>query len=323
MESNSKYRTEISRVLTGEASAEEMKQFFDSLEENDQKKQVFEAFRMDWEASKDAMIYRSLDIEENWDKQRNFIAGQRTDKKKNWQWIGWAAALLIGVSAALIFFNTSEKEMLFTQVVLMGKPNEKFQLPDGTNIFVNGPADIQYAFSAKARNIKLEGEAYFEVSKDADRPFVIDMNNSYVKVLGTSFLVNTNNDLVQVNVKEGLVEFGQTASEDKVLLEAGAMGVLSNSVLQKSQLNNDNYLSWHTRKLVFEAAQLPLVFADLEQTYQVKFSFDQSRFEQCRLTANFDNEKLQDVLSTIEVIFNINFSQTEEGKFIVTGSGCE
>lgn len=313
----------MSRVLSGEASASEMESFFDSLERDAQKKERFEEMRVDWEASNNAMIFKGINEDLGWERQKELISSNSSESRSAWVWLRWAAVLLIGFGIA--FWQLTKENAIvteFTQVVTSGDQNQQVNLPDGSIIYLNKAANLKYLFTEGSRKIVFEGEGYFEVARDTDRPFIIELEKSYIKVLGTSFNVNSNGELDEVFVKEGLVEFGKLESNEKILLEAGAMANHNGRDLSRLQEINKNIVSWHTKSLVFDSTSLLKVLTDLESTYDVSFRFDSKSVSGCNLTANFTDEKLENVLSTINVIFNVSFTPDGTQRYVVTGQGC-
>lgn len=323
MKNNQTHWSEMSRVLSGEASASEMESFFESLEKDTQKRSEFEQLRIDWEASNNAMIFKGINEDLGWEKQKDLINSEGPESTISWTWLKWAAVLLIGFGITFwLLTDEGEISAEYTQVVTNGDQNQKVNLPDGSIIYLNKTANLKYLFTEDSRKLVFEGEAYFEVAKDADRPFVIELENSYIKVLGTSFNVNSNVELDEVFVKEGLVEFGKLESNEKILLEAGAMANHNGRDLSRVQEINQNVVSWHTKSLVFDSTSLHEVLTDLESTYNVSFRFDSKSVSGCNLTANFTDEKLENVLSTINVIFNVSFTPDGTQRYVVTGQGC-
>jgi transmembrane sensor len=148
-------------------------------------------------------------------------------------------------------------------------------LNSNSEIWVSG------AYMSESREIQLQGEAYFDVMHDPERPFRVYANESEVEVLGTAFNVKSNGhgDNIQVAVTEGRVAFhnrGDLNEGPSVILDAGHYGYLD---LNKNEIAVDNfaienYMSWMSGELVFEDLSLEKVCLQLNRLYEVQCGFE-------------------------------------------------
>jgi len=144
--------------------------------------------------------------------------------------IGIAAVMfvLVGVFTVLQFMDTTVEDVNW---VAEDKVLED-ELSDGSVITLNENSSLSYPaeFAEKERRVSLSGEAFFDIERNEEKPFIIDLaNDFYVKVLGTSFNVKAipGDSLTEVFVKSGTVEFG--SESDNVILIAGEKGVMNNA----------------------------------------------------------------------------------------------
>jgi ferric-dicitrate binding protein FerR (iron transport regulator) len=171
----------------------------------------------------------------------------------------------------------------------------KVQLPDGTQVWLNASSTIRYAASFKGRAqryIELEGEAYFDVAKDKNHPFVVKTSTQEVEVLGTRFNINSYADEVAVNTTllEGTVQINY--QDKKTLLHPGQQANLSVAgTLQINMVDTDPIISWINNEFMFDGDDIETVMRKISRWYNVdvvyigartreKFGGGLSRFEE-------------------------------------------
>ncbi len=252
-------------------------------------------------------------------------------------WYRSAAALLIILSSIFIFTKVSneqpvkEKEKTEALVVRNITKGQKsvLHLIDGTVIYINSDSKISYPkkFTDNKREIYLDGEAYFEVSHDPERPFIVHTGLLDIKVLGTSFNINTYYEKITVTLESGKVYIQNT----NPVLDNPNLGMLNpnqqfvydktdNSILV-NEVDVDPYIAWTKKQLVFREEPIYLVIKKLEKWYDVEFTFRNNDIKNCIFTGTFENESLQLVLESLHNVAGINHKI--DGKEIeLSGSGC-
>lgn len=198
-------------------------------------------------------------------------------------------------------------------------------LSDGTKISLNKNSSITYPanFEGETREINLEGEAFFDVHHDAAHPFIIHTQGTDVKVLGTSFNIRAYNAQVQVIVKTGVVRFSK--KEVSVILEKGEKGeLLANTRTIIKSAFKESSASLETKKASFdfEKTSLETVALQLNQAFGVKILFNTDKIKNCKLTASFEDEKLENIIQVIAETFNLK-TETQNNVIILSGEGCE
>jgi ferric-dicitrate binding protein FerR (iron transport regulator) len=182
-------------------------------------------------------------------------------------------------------------------------------LPDGSTVKVNANSRIEYPehFVGNIRKIKLSGEAFFDVTRDTLRPFIIETVHASVEVLGTSFNVTAYPlaGMVEVNVRTGRVKLTQNtegALERKsTVLPAGERGWLkvADGEIGVANALAPNYSSWINKKLCFQHTPLSEAFSVLENTYHVKLSMEDPGIGTIPYTANFADQNLESIVEVI------------------------
>ncbi len=186
----------------------------------------------------------------------------------------------------------------------------QLHLPDGTNIWLNADTRISYAAdlaSTKTREVQLEGEAYFDVAKDAHRPFVVTTVREQVTVLGTQFNVNSYRD--ETTGRTTLVE-GSVRINGNTVLKPGQQAIVDQAGrLRLATVNTSKVAAWKNGKFIFESEPLESVMKKIGRWYNVEpvykgtvsdrtFSGTLSRFE--------DIQKLLDKITyTSDVHFKL------------------
>ncbi len=237
-----------------------------------------------------------------------------------------AAAVLLGavllISGYMVAFDPlasgNLKEISATTEVL-----KTFTLPDGTLVSLNTNTKLKYPekFGRKTREVSIEGEAFFEVKPNKNKPFIIHAGSAEIKVLGTSFNVSAYPETKQVEV---IVETGKVQVLNKIIqtneliLTPGDKGTLiysSNSLL-KTTNQDPNFLAWKTHNLIFKATSLGEVIETLQKVYKVNIRLADSRLNGLLLSAQFNDNQLDFILKVIETTFQIE-SQQVNGQYIL------
>jgi len=234
-------------------------------------------------------------------------------------------AALLSVGGYEIFTRWDESSQTI-ELTASNQLVKTITLPDGTLVSLNSDTHFSYPkkFGNHTREVTIQGEAFFEVKPNKNKPFIIHVGNAQIKVLGTSFNVNAypHSNLMEVIVKTGKVQvttmISETIKHNELILNPGDKGtlVLSNNALLKIQNENLNYLAWKTHDLIFKATSLGEVIGLLEKVYKVNIQLNDPRLNELLLTAHFNNYSLDVVLKVIETTFQLK-TQVTDGQYIL------
>jgi ferric-dicitrate binding protein FerR (iron transport regulator) len=229
-----------------------------------------------------------------------------------------AAVLIISLSLYFIFNSTHKnKETSYVQLTA-AEVNEPFiVLSDGSEITLNNNASISYPeeFSADVRKIKFEGEAYFNIAHNHEKPFIIDAGDLQIKVLGTSFNFCTcpEGDIMVLYLESGKLQFASVNKADgsvkeQLILMPGQKGVYNkeSGLISKTEYKNQNFLAWKTGVLTFEETPLAEVLSTIGQTYKLNIKTNKT-YDACCLTARFENETPESIFESIHTIFGVEY----------------
>lgn len=271
----------INRYLTGQCSEEELIEVNAWMKESEENAR--QLFRME-------EAYHLGKFDRYVDKQRLARAEQRLykrlDEEKGKQekilrmhhWMRYAAIiaviLMLGGGVGYWFYQESDRQLMVA-VADEGIVKEVV-LPDGTKVWLNNSATLKYPreFSEKERNVHLEGEAYFEVTKNRHKPFTVQSDAMQVRVLGTSFnfKCDKNCQVAEATLIEGEIEVKGNNEEGQLILAPGQRVELNKSDgrLTVKQVDAKLDAVWHDNLIPFQKADIFTISKALERFYDVK-----------------------------------------------------
>jgi transmembrane sensor len=239
----------------------------------------------------------------------------------------WRAAASILVVIGLgwlgyLWLNQQPSKPLIAKVLESKNQTTEHLLPDGTKVFLNQNTQLTVAadFNQTSRSVTLKGEAYFEVKRDEQKPFVIQVNGSEVKVLGTTFNVKAYGPTVSVTVTSGKVQLAKKNA--KTLLVKGEAAAVQADTIVRLRAVNPNALAYHTRVFVFEKTDLESVVASLREGYHADIQLRHRNIAHCRLTARFERESLDNTLAVIAETLQLKVIRQGD-QIILDGEGCQ
>jgi transmembrane sensor len=236
-----------------------------------------------------------------------------------------AAAILILILTGASIYLARFKDASRIQQVDSMQNNTEIKLADGSFIVINKGSVLSYPehINRRKREVKLNGEAYFEVAKRNASPFYVYLQSVTIRVLGTSFNIKEEEDgQVVVSVLTGEVIFFEAARESNSLkLEAGQKGIF-NSIgrkFEKQNSHSENFLYWKTGKLSFEDKPLDLVFQDLEDNFNTRIIVEDRAVLQNRLTSSCEEQDLDEILNELSILFKIRYFKKGDTIYIQSG----
>lgn len=201
---------------------------------------------------------------------------------------------------------------------------ESTSLADGSLVALHGDSRLEIInMDESVREVKIHGKGYFDIERDENRPFIIHTENAVVKVLGTSFVVDSYGSDTEVAVESGLVELIKANADVSIKLSKGELGLVSTNNEGIIKRNNDdlNYLAWKTKILTFKDASMSEVVNTIEDVYGITVKIENPAFSSCKLTAKFNKKKPKDALEIIARTFKIEYDYSN-GVAILKGKGC-
>lgn len=224
----------------------------------------------------------------------------------------YAAILFVLLGASYLFITLNQKASM---VEVLAKSNqEKVQLEDGSVVYLNNGARFSYPenFAEGKREVRLEGEAFFEVAKDANRPFIVLTEQSSVEVLGTSFNIDSAPMQTEVSVATGKVQVASTSSDESAILTPNQSAIVNSKSFQKRSEVDPNYLAWKTGVFNFENTAIPEVLEELNKYYASEVALRDETETTCMLSSTFDKMELTEIIEIIKLSCSLNANQKNE-----------
>lgn len=252
--------------------------------------------------------------------------------RRKWYWAAaGVAAILVFVYAGFLNNTNVVKPVKMAENTVSTKAGSKskIQLPDGTQVWLNADSKIEYNenFNVKLREVKLSGEAFFDVVKNKEKPFIIHTAQMDVKVLGTAFNVRSYPDesTTETALLRGAVEISlHNNPEKKYYLKPNDKLVINNNLtavadtaavaprqdaekllvkMKKVTVDkNENDVTetmWVKNKLAFDNETLEKILKETERWYNVDIELKNENAKSFRFTSVFENKPLTDVLEAL------------------------
>lgn len=259
-------------------------------------------------------------------KEEKVISISRKEIQKpkiNWMAIAASFVLLFGLGTIYKLINKDNLDWL-----VVDSKNEMLSLvlDDGSTVNLRPNSTFKYPreFGENLREVELIGEAYFEISQNKTKPFVIETGMERVRVLGTSFNVRALKGEEESSV---FVKTGKVALESRdgkgIILFAGEKGLFKRNekLLSKEANVLPNALSWMTKELVFKDTPLDEALKEIQHYYGLQFDLTHLEGMGCPFTAKFKNQEIETVLETLSLTFSIHIEKSS-GQFILSKGRC-
>ena len=321
----------ITKKLSDEISLEEDLKLKKWLEESSENQKIFDSYKTTWDEMDHVKGKSSRDVDAEWGRLTSAIdfeedTIQIKERSLFTNVYRYAAAILmISVAAFSIYYflNNQRTEQLVAQVQI-----QEVELSEGSRVTVNSNSKLTYPkkFQKDKREVKLAGEAFFEVTKDPERPFIINAGDVRVEVLGTSFNVKAyeNQEHVEVTVSTGKVAvYSMDNPDEQAVLVKGQKAIFYKSSTKiEATLNEDiNFASWKTKQIIFEDTPMPEVIRVINEIYKSDVKLVGDQLNDCPVTTTFDSQSLESILNVLESTLNLSIE--EKGNSIeVSGDGC-
>lgn len=193
--------------------------------------------------------------------------------------------------------------------------HSRFALADGTQVYLGPGSMLSYPakFSGKTRQVTLKGEAYFEVTKNKEKPFLIYTENLRTQVLGTTFKVRSFKDSpILVSVTSGKVKVdritGEYIQELAILNPGEQVSYSKQSEVQKTKFNIDDIRNWKQGQLAFDGTPLSELANQIGRWYNVSIVINSETLKKIPITVTLDgNMPIYKFLDGLSVSFGFNY----------------
>jgi transmembrane sensor len=363
METNSTYYIDlITRYFCGEATPEDILELETWVKADPANAVAFSAYRKTWNRIEDDGIRPEMNLDQEWKSlasRLNFSKDNLRESQPDLRILRssvTAPGSQTGNGSAGLRFAPVPKSKIYrlslriaaifllfaiptfflyqylakTEVKQLSAGNEIMEhtLPDGSVVTLNAGAILTFpsGFDGPLRQVALQGEAWFEVAPDKSKPFIIAAENTRIRVVGTSFFVNTRTarNTREVILASGKVRVYYEDSPGTAALllpgEKAEMAAEEHEIMI-SRNPDANYLAWKTRYIVFENAPLKEVVILLNKVYTTNIRLTDKKLGDCLITATFDKQSLESVLNVLKATLDLQVRITG-AEIHLSGNGC-
>lgn len=311
--------------LTGRASPEQRERLETWMKASDRNRAVFEKVKSVWTAPASTELNKRRQEQRDriWSAGTADVPTESRQLASRW-WLRAAASVLIVVAVgwgATQWMNEAAVPIAMIEMSNAAGMKSSYTLMDGTEVWLNAESTLRYPeqFSDTLRWVELVGEAFFDVTPDADRPFVVKAGNTRTEVLGTAFNIEAydEHDYIKVSLLEGKVNVQNSRAD---LLSALAPGeqLLFSTTEEEFSIQRFDYaltFGWKDGTLMLDGADLETFRQVLEKWYGVNTVIIGDPGRDWEIRARYDNENLENVMR--DVAFNKNFSYELNGNNLI------
>lgn len=310
--------------LLGEASEEQQAAALDWINTSTDNARYFQEFATIWEKSRELAATSTVDVDAAWERMKEKILQQdpvAIPQAKIVRMGGWrrvAAMMALALTGALgwmLWRQWSGNQWVDLAAASSG---QQTFLPDSSKITLNKGAAITYpqAFAGHTRRVKLKGEAFFEVKRNPQQPFEVEVNKLTVTVLGTSFNIRETDSSTQIIVETGHVRVSD-GSQSIDLVAGEEINVLrKKGSWIKAPQPDKLYQYYRTRSFTCDQTPLWKLVDVLNEAYDAQIVIVNPAIRDLPITTVFENQPLDQVLSIIQQTLNITITKKADKIYV-------
>ena len=307
------------KYLLGEASADEAAFVKNKIEQDAAYQKYFEQFKTIWETSRKIAVQSTADENEAWQRfisRATYPAQQvQPSQKNNFTWLKIAASVIVLIGFAFITFFIVNNQSTPKEIAIQSlKQVLTDTLPDASVVTLNKNSTLTYPekFKGNLRTVALKGEAFFNVTPDKEKPFVIAVNDVQVLVVGTSFNIKAFNGQTDISVETGIVKVTQHGKTIELKAGERLNTTDGNIAMVKEEIKDKLYKYYRSKELVCENTPLWKLVEVLNEAYGANIIIANNAIKTLPITTTFYNESLDQVLLIIGETFDINVTKKED-----------
>jgi|GEM_PF-1676756 len=334
---NSEYWYElITAHKQGELSDQQEQELFRWKTEKPEHAVFFEEVEKAWIASREKMVFPEFDITSAWNKVKaQTIDAQQPKVISLWGHLFQApitraaAAVLVLAVITWAMSNVLFTKPTFTDLKAFNGMKE-FYLPDSSKVYLHDTTTLRYSstYGEDERMVFLDGEAFFEVRKDASKPFTVLSYRSRVIVKGTSFLVRSrakdSADVIEVEEGKVAVLEKYSRSGKEIMLTKGMTASVDvyGGLHQHTEVVTKTATWRYSELMIFVGTPLKQVLQDLKNRTGAQVVLENSEAGSCRFTGEFDNSNPAEIVEVIALSMNMQVEKQGD-TFVLKGNGCK
>ena len=235
-----------------------------------------------------------------------------------------AAVVAVTLIAVTWFTNDAADELMaYQEMVVPAGQRAELNLADGTKVWLNSGSTLTFptSFSGKERNVRLDGEGYFEVTKNAASPFVVETSKGNIRVLGTEFnvMAYAHDDEWETSLLKGSVEvFRPETNEVLVRLEPNTKVTIQNDAFVKDDIGETNRFLWREGLLCFSNISVEEMLDKVALYYGVDIEVRQKQLLNKKYTGKFrTKDGVEHVLKVLRLNHNFRYLKNDDKNTIV------
>ena len=290
------------------------------LNKTPENRQKWASYQLLWEnAARLASKTPSPDKERIWSGIEAEIGEKKTYIIPGFFRYAAAAAVILMISVPVWLLISSKQEHY-----IAGDGPMEIWLSDSSLVVLKEGAELKVSktYLEEKRTVFLEGDAFFEVKRNEQKPFLIQTESHFVNVLGTSFLVQSAKpDEATVSVFSGKVEFGIPSGQSSILTKDMGLTISGDRFLEKGKSAND--LAWWTGELKYDNAPLSQFVDDMQYNFGIEVKVSASSLLGCGLTAKFEGLTPDEMVQAVAMTFGSELQQSSQSTVVMQGGNCE
>jgi len=302
----------IAKVLSDNCTEEERNQLNEWISQSSENKKLHDEFALIWKTSGDEF---AVNEEEALQSVHCKLGDQKKRSLKSLYMSISAIAAVLLVGVLLFFFVKNPEDTLVA--VSSGNTQKMVSLPDGSAVWLNKESSLSYPenLDGRERTVSLVGEAYFEVAKNPEKPFVVSVNGATVTVLGTAFNIKSAHDNVTLSVTEGRVSFAKNENK-KILVKGHEAELIDNAIVVRDNYKTENFLAWKTKKMSFNNIPLGKIANELSNYFGISIQVKDSSLAQEKLKLNVTVASIEESFDMLHEMLGVSADSTSNGYII-------
>ena len=301
------------KYLVGEAAPEEIAQVKEWINANPENGQHYNQLKTIWDTSLEVAGTRNIDEDAAYERLKNRIKNQTPREEatvkpmRTPNWVSIAASLIIICTVGYLTFNYFNNRI--TIVSVQSQNNVLTQtLPDGSVVTMNALSKLAYPknFKGDSRQVRLSGEAFFKISPDKTKPFIIKVNDVTVRVVGTSFNIKSRNGKTEVVVETGVVNVSKAENSVNLIPGEKAEIVSGSPNFTKQSVYGKLYDYYITKQLICNQTPLSELVDALNGIYGQHIVIASPQLKRMAITTIFKDQSLDQILDVVAETFKIS-----------------
>jgi len=281
MENNIPYNL-FAKFFSGEISEKEQTLLDKFISENPENEKIFNEYEIIWSAETSSNKFN--ENTNNALKNVKSKFNKEIDSGKNNLKITYRIAAAVIIIFGLTYLGNELLINKNVKILTLESGNETLKkvLPDGSIVWLNINSSIEFPeeFTNDERKIKFKGEAYFKISHNPEKPFIIESENTETKVLGTEFNLRSSDseNIIELTLVEGKVLFTDTKTNESKTLNKEEIIKLNKNTrkIVKTKVSSTNHLYWKTKEIDLDGLSLKEIASELNTIFDINIKTDES-----------------------------------------------